>query len=101
MTASMGQPTTKELVRAIADGLEATLGGIVEGAKEDLQVYALEIAAAWTDAIYVPQIKPELAAQERLLAEKYRVLLSNEAAARLGIIRDVIISVGSGLIGRL
>lgn len=79
----------REVLQAIAKSVTDGLEDVVDAHTEEMKAAALELADAWMDVAYVPELAGDLQAREMLLLEKNRVVLTGEAHARLGSMRNL------------
>jgi len=82
----MDEDQLEELAAALAEKLKLRVGRLVQGAAEDIEQYAAEIAADMATAALLQdeQALAHLKGQTRLLAEKHRLAASEAAWATVG-----------------
>lgn len=97
----MATPDWSRVLEELTGIARETVEELGQGAKADLEKYALAMASDWVKAIEHPEIVPELKAQARLLAEKHRVHVSRAAHVRLAQLTDIVVRIGGGLIAAL
>lgn len=79
----MDEDQLKEVAEALAEKLKLRVGRLVRGAAEDIERYAVEIAADMATAALAQDERAlaHLKGQVRLLAEKHRLAASEAAWA--------------------